>query len=179
MNEKPVKDKISFGVREFFSLFFRILLGLIFIYASYSKILNPYSFYRATLEYELLPLFAVPVFSIILPWIEMFTGLCLIFGALYRSSNLIFFVMLVVFEMGIIINLLRGRNMDCGCGLPLDLIGISEKLTWMTVLRDSVFIFMSAYLVFLSKPRFTLDRLLLRRKSAKKLAQSTDKPETS
>lgn len=178
MSETTVKDKKTFGVREFFSLFFRILIGLIFIYASYSKILNPYSFYRATLEYELLPLFAVPFFSIILPWIEMFTGLCLIFGALYRSSNLIFFVMLVAFEIGIIINLLRGRDMDCGCGLPLDLIGISEKLTWMTVWRDSVFIFMSAYLVFFSKPRFTLDSMLLRRKTAKELAQPSDKPET-
>ncbi len=167
MSDRPVKNNKTFGTREFFSLFFRILIGLIFIYASFSKILNPYAFYRATLEYELIPIVVVPFFSIILPWIEMFAGLCLVFGALYRSSNLILFVMLVIFEIGIIINLLRGRAMDCGCGLPLDLIGISEKLTWMTVWRDSIFIFMSAYLMFFSKPRFTLDGLLLRRKNPK------------
>ena len=167
MNDKPVKNIKTFGIREFFSLFFRILIGLIFIYASYSKILNPYAFYRATLEYELLPIFLVPLFSIILPWVEMFAGLCLVFGALYRSSNFILFVMLIAFEIGIIINLLRGRSMDCGCGLPLDLIGISEKLTWLTVWRDSIFIFMSAYLMFFSKPRFTLDGLLQSRKNRK------------
>lgn len=166
MNDKPVKNKKAFGIWEFLSLFFRILIGLMFIYASYSKILNPYSFYRATLEYDLLPIVVVPLFSIILPWVEMAAGLFLAFGAFYRSSNLILFVLLLVFEFGIIINLFRGSDMDCGCGLPLDLLGVSEKLTWMTVLRDSVFIFMSAYLVFLSKPRFTLDGLFGRFKKS-------------
>jgi putative oxidoreductase len=150
----------GFGIREFISLVLRWFVGYMFISAAIEKILNPEGFYYVLREYQMLPDSLEPAVAILLPWVEVVAGVLLVLGAFYRSSGLAILVMMVVFEVAIIYNLIVGNNLeDCGCGLPLDFLGIEEKVTWGTVGRDMVFLLMAVEITFWSKPRFALDQV--------------------
>ena len=161
MNE-PVKKISKFGIREFISFVFRLLLGLLFVYASIDKIIYPYSFQTGLHEYELIPKILEPTLSIIIPWAELIAGACLILGLFYRSSGLILLVLLLAFEYGIVVNIIRGKDMECHC-FNLDFLGISDKLSWGTAVRDLIFIIMALETAFLSRPRIALDQWLLKK----------------
>jgi uncharacterized membrane protein YphA (DoxX/SURF4 family) len=146
-------------IREVVSFVIRFLIGTLFVYAAIDKIIYPYAFYRNLQEYEILPRMLEPIFSVLIPWAELIAGACLILGMFYRSSGLILLALLVGFEAGIIVNLIRGKEMDCHC-FNLDFLGISDKLTWTTAFRDIIFILMAMETVFWSRPRLALDQLV-------------------
>lgn len=93
----------------------RILLGVIFIYASIHKILEPAAFAKVIYGYYLFPGFSINLIAIILPFIEFFCGLCLVAGLFPVSSAIITAGMLFSFIVAISINLVRGHEFDCGC----------------------------------------------------------------
>jgi len=93
----------------------RWILGLTFIYASYSKILAPADFAKIVYGYELFPNAVINPIAIILPYIELVAGLALILGIYPRSAALIINAMLVAFIIVLSINLIRGHEFDCGC----------------------------------------------------------------
>jgi uncharacterized membrane protein YphA (DoxX/SURF4 family) len=93
----------------------RLLLGAVFVYASWDKIQHPAAFAKQVYNYQLLPVVPSNLFAMTLPWIELFAGLALIIGALKSESSLLLSVLLVVFIGAISVNLYRGVNLDCGC----------------------------------------------------------------
>lgn len=93
----------------------RWLLGLVFLYACFHKILDPSAFAKIIYGYQLLPGFLINVTAIILPFVELFAGVCLIVGILPRPAAIIINGMLAVFIIAISINLARGHAFDCGC----------------------------------------------------------------
>ena len=170
MNE-PAKKISKFGFREFISLVFRLLLGLLFVYASIDKIRYPYSFQTGLHEYQLLPPIIEPALSILIPWAEFIAGVCLLLGLFYRSSGLILLVLLIAFEYGMVVNILRGKDMECHC-FNLDFLGISDKLSWGTAVRDLILILMAYETAFLSHPRISLDQWLDNRRIRSKKTPS-------
>ena len=137
-------------------------MGVMFIYASYEKILLPEGFLKAVAAYNILPYQVGPFVAIVLPWIELVIGLFLVLGLFIRPSGLIVFGLMLVFELAIIINLAQGNDIDCGC-FNMDFLGFSGKITWLTVLRDMIFVVMAAEITFWSKPRFALDQIINRK----------------
>ncbi len=93
----------------------RWILGLIFVYASYHKIINPPHFAKIIYGYYLFPALSINLLAIILPFLELFCGAALILGIYPRSAVLILNVMLFAFITAITINLIRGHEFDCGC----------------------------------------------------------------
>ena len=93
----------------------RWILGLTFIYASYHKILAPADFAKIVYGYDLFPTGTINLIAIVLPFIEIITGLALILGIYPRSAALIINGMLVAFIIVLAINLIRGHEFDCGC----------------------------------------------------------------
>ncbi|MEO8215645.1 MAG: MauE/DoxX family redox-associated membrane protein [Acidobacteriota bacterium] len=93
----------------------QLALGVIFIAAALPKIVDPPSFAHMVYNYRLLPGAAINLFALILPWIELLTGLCLALGIWKRTAVFIVAAMLIVFIAGISINLARGNAIDCGC----------------------------------------------------------------
>jgi putative oxidoreductase len=93
----------------------RLIVGLIFIYASIDKIKHPEQFARIVYNYKILPHFAINLFAIILPWLELVCGLFLVFGIMTRSSSLVISILLVLFIIALSINLFRGVDLGCGC----------------------------------------------------------------
>ena len=98
-----------------FELAARWILGLTFIYASYSKILAPADFAKIVYGYDLFASEIINLIAITLPFIELVAGLALILGVYPRSAALIINGMLVAFIIVLSINLIRGHEFDCGC----------------------------------------------------------------
>lgn len=124
----------------------RILIGGILIYASIDKIYDPGGFARAIDNYHIIPFGFENIMAIILPWLELIVGLCLIFGLFIDGAAFLVIVMMVIFISAITFAILSGYNIECGCGLkPGELVGVQkiiEDLTylilaWMIIKRPN------------------------------------------
>lgn len=96
----------------------QIALGVIFVVAALPKIADPPSFAHMVYNYRLLPAGLINFTSLVLPWVELLTGLALILGVWTRPARAIIAAMLLVFIIGIAFNLARGNAIDCGCFDP-------------------------------------------------------------
>jgi len=93
----------------------RVMLGATFIYASYHKIIAPAEFAKLIYGYDLFPPETINLIAIIVPFVELITGIALIIGFYPQSAALILNAMLVFFILIISINRIRGHEFDCGC----------------------------------------------------------------
>jgi putative oxidoreductase len=94
-----------------------IVLGGLFVYAGFQKLLHPFEFAEAVMAYQMLPESLLGVVVAVLPWVEVAAGLCLAVGLKPRSCLLILSGLMAAFLVLILITLARGLNIDCGCGL--------------------------------------------------------------
>lgn len=93
----------------------RVVLGFIFLYAGMEKIADPEGFARAISNYKLVPFSISNIIAVTLPWIEVVTGILIIFGIMVKENAFIVTSLLAIFTIAIIISLFRGLNIDCGC----------------------------------------------------------------
>ena len=93
----------------------RIILGIVFIYASIDKIIDPDLFSDTIDNYHITPFYLSNLVALIIPWIELVIGLCLIFGIFLNGASFIAIVLLVFFIFIIFQAIVRGINIDCGC----------------------------------------------------------------
>ncbi|MCG6912395.1 DoxX family membrane protein [bacterium BMS3Abin03] len=111
-----IKTKMKSLINNKYLLFlFRIVLAMIFIYAGMEKISDTNGFSISINNYKILPLFLVNIFAITLPWLELTTGILLLFGIKVKENSFIISVLLIIFIIAISISLIRGLNIDCGC----------------------------------------------------------------
>lgn len=108
----------------------RLLVGGVFIYASWDKLLQPDGFAQAIYHYRLVPLSLLHPLALLLPMTELVLGLGLILGVLRRGAALLAAFLTVVFLVAIGTALARGLDISCGCfhtdgghGVGLDLFG--------------------------------------------------------
>ena len=134
-------------IHPIFILIIRVILGCIFIYGSYDKILDPGKFARDIANYHIIPLGFENSIAIILPWLELLIGLGLIAGIMVDGSAVISGGLLMIFIVLILQAILRGFNIECGCGLKE-----GEMVGWSKILENIVFLGAS-YLVFQQKNR--------------------------
>jgi uncharacterized membrane protein YphA (DoxX/SURF4 family) len=128
------------GQKGFFSLYersfyliLRIVLGAVFIWASWNKILEPQSFAQIIYNYQILPAVMVNPVALLLPWVEAVCGICLISGYLVKGSVLIVDMLMIIFIMALTFNVYRGVDVACGCFSVSDQ---GEKITYLKVVRD-------------------------------------------
>ena len=121
----------------------RWILGLIFIYAGYHKIIAPQEFAKLVYGYGLFPNELINLIAIILPFIELLTGLLLIGGKCIHSATLMIITLLILFIVLISINLIRGYEFDCGCFTANDFF--SSKTPWKTLTRDAALLLLGGY----------------------------------
>lgn len=143
-------DKQRKYLLRFFYTTARWILGGIFIYASYDKILHPAAFAEIIYRYQLFPDVLINLIAIILPWLELIMGLFLIAGVWMSGTVVWSNVLLISYIGALVFNLYRGLDIHCGCfstteGSPIDI---------RTVLWDTAFLALSLFLlVVVFRPR--------------------------
>ncbi len=127
----------------------RCCIGVLFVYASFHKIAEPGHFAKIIDGYQLFPKNLINIMTITIPFIELFSGIALIFGCYLRGATFIINFMLTVFIIILIINFSRDHVFDCGC-----LAFGGPKGQWVTaqlLLRDiiclaaGIYIFICSY----------------------------------
>ena len=97
------------------TLALRLAAGVLLIYASYDKLLDPQPFADAVDDYRILPLALVDFTAVVLPWVELVAGLCLITGLGTPGAGLVAAVLAAVYTGALVSALLRGLEIGCGC----------------------------------------------------------------
>ena len=123
----------------------RFILGVVFIYASIDKIINPGDFAKIVGNYHVLPFGLENFVAITLPWIELIAGLCLIIGVMVDGANILVILMNIVFIFAITQALARGISVECGCFSVTSESGSAIGIK--TILRDIGYLFL-AYIVY-------------------------------
>lgn len=93
----------------------RLILGALFIYASYDKAINPLGFAQIMHNYRVAPPSLINIASVMLPWIELLAGVLLIIGCKARGANLLIIGLLVFYIVLLTVTMIRGINVSCGC----------------------------------------------------------------
>jgi len=140
----------------------RLVLGGIFVYAGFSKLLMPNThlwpmfvlkfsmsmnlstFAQQVESYKLISPEASQTVAHVLPFVEIVLGLLLLIGWQLRIWASVVTVIMVGFLTVVTRAYLLHMDINCGC------FGTPEKLTGMTVLRDSVFVALALVMTILA-----------------------------
>ncbi len=93
----------------------QIALGIFFVVAALPKLADPPSFAHMVYNYRLLPGPLVNLFALVLPWLELLSGVALLLGVWSRTGAAVLGVLVLLFVAAISVNLLRGNAIECGC----------------------------------------------------------------
>jgi len=126
----------------------RWILGLTFIYASFHKIVSPADFAKIVYGYDLFPAVFINLIAIIIPYLELITGLALVIGVYPRSAAIIINGLLVVYIVVLTINLIRGHEFDCGCFAPGQ-VGYTSS-SEVTLVRDIIYFVLGLQIILYS-----------------------------
>jgi len=120
----------------------RAVLGIIFIYAGFAKLLDPKAFAKIIAQYDIIPEVLLPPVAVGLPAVELLAGIGLILNI--RGSLSVIFSLLVVFVSVLGYGLLNHLNVDCGCFSEEELRGFSTLR--IAFYRDLVMIAAASYI---------------------------------
>ena len=149
------------GAGDYVVLFARLVLAAVFIYAALQKIGRPLAFADEIRMYRILglgpPLY---IMAIVLPWIELFSGLAILSGCMMRGAALILVVLNAVFIVAVAFRthgVMVEQNLsffkvyfDCGCGF-------GATYAWKKLLEDMIFLGLAATILVSSSYRFALN----------------------
>jgi len=140
---------------------FKILIGLVFILSSVTKVFEPAEFSKSIGSYKMVPeIFLYPM-AVVIPWLQLICGILMILDVYSKSTALILSGLLGVYTIAITQAWLRGFDMDCGC---FDLmIGLPDKVGIFAIIRDLVMLGMTACIFFFSEDKISFHGLFKRR----------------
>lgn len=137
------------------ALIIRVTVGIVFVYASLDKIIDPAGFAKAVNNYHILPNDIISIFALFLPWAELLCGAALILGLATRASAQILTVMTVMFIVAIVSALVRGLNIDCGC---FSTSSKARNLGFSTLAADLGLLALAVYVWIVGAGRWTFVR---------------------
>ena len=127
----------------------RLVLGAVFLYACWEKILDPAGFAKVIQNYQILPSHLVGPMALVLPWMELVCGISLIVHRWTKGAALVVTALMLVFMTALGINMVRGVDISCGC------FTLTEEATpsmWRYMLRDIVLLAMSVWVLLYNWP---------------------------
>jgi uncharacterized membrane protein YphA (DoxX/SURF4 family) len=123
----------------------RFILGGVFVYASFDKILHPAAFSEALYNYQILPDELINLTAIVLPFLELVLGIFLIINFWMPGTVVMCNLLLTTFIVALLFNMARGLNINCGC---FSTTAVESSMNVLTVLRDTSFLVISGYLLY-------------------------------
>jgi uncharacterized membrane protein YphA (DoxX/SURF4 family) len=134
----------------------RFALAIVFLLAGVAKLPRRREFTEAVLGYGLVPPRIGRLVGRWLPPVELGAAILLILGLATEVVVGLIGVLLAGFSMAIVVNLVRGRAIDCGCyGVVAE-----RRITWLTVGRNAVPIAMAALVAAVAPTALSIDELL-------------------
>lgn len=126
-----------FGDEALGTTLLRVACGFVLVGASLDKVGDAAGFYGTIREcYFFLPTALQPLIAVVVPWVELFTGLCLLSRTHWRPAALVFCALMAAYTLAVAWDALQGVDCNCGC---FDKTA-KEKLGVWTVLRDLFFL---------------------------------------
>ena len=148
------------SIRDIVIALLRIILGVVFIFASIEKIADPGAFASAISSYRVVSSGPALLIATILPWIELLCGFGLLVGLFVRGSALLVLIMLTVFTVAVLSALWRGMDISCGCYSQDPTAG---RIGWRKLGENAVLITIAFVLLLQSTHGLTLERFIQRR----------------
>jgi uncharacterized membrane protein YphA (DoxX/SURF4 family) len=120
----------------------RIALGLVFVVAGITKLVDPKAFAKVLSMYDIIPEQFLPLVAIGLPLTEILAGLGLIF--IIRGSLAVIGGLLILFITVLSYGVFNNLDINCGCSIPWE----SEKHASLksALYRDSIMVGIVIYL---------------------------------
>ena len=115
----------------------RLILAGVFIFASIDKIMNPQAFAQIVFLYKVLPGSMINLVALVLPWVELSAGACLLMNRWMPGATSIVTLLMIIFMGVILFNLARGLDISCGC---FSTDSDDSPMTGLTFLRDIIFL---------------------------------------
>lgn len=147
--------------KEFIAVL-RVLLGAVFVYSAWDKVLHPERFAIAVRAYEILPQSLTNVYALALAWAELLTGLLLVLGLYTRKAAAAILMLLLVFIVAIATTVVRGMVIDCGCFSNEG----GAKTGYLLILRNLFLIAAALMVMRFENGFFALSRFASRRPRA-------------
>ncbi len=143
------RERLAHG----FVLAVRIGLGCLFLYSSLPKIRQPYDFLSSIYKYELVGPKLGLLIAMVLPWVELFVGVCLL-GSIFVGGALLVSVALgAIFTFVVGSALYRGLEINCGCFSASTV----EQIGYSTLIRACMIALISvaAYIATISRRSYS------------------------
>lgn len=109
------------------------ILAVTFSASAIAKFRHPRSFHLAVLDYRILTGMPARFFARIIPAAELIAACLLLAGFALRLAALIYVLLLSMFLFGILVNIARGRRIDCHCFGRRS----RREVGWPLVVQDS------------------------------------------
>jgi len=141
---RPLAEKVAVASRW--------LLGAVFVYMGFNKVMDPVGFLKLVEQYHFVgqPVL-LNLIAAVLPWFEIFCGLLLLTGIGVRGAALLLIAMLVPFTILVALRAhalataagtsLWAVKFDCGCGT-------GEVLIWHKLIENPLMILLAGWLAF-------------------------------
>jgi uncharacterized membrane protein YphA (DoxX/SURF4 family) len=113
-----------------FTFVVRVALGCMFLYSALPKIRQPYDFLSTVYSYELVGPKLGLLVAMVLPWLELLVGICLLGGIFVSGALLASAGMAAMFAFVLGWALYQGMRISCGC-----FGGGSAPIGYLTLLR--------------------------------------------
>jgi len=150
---------ITWCTSPLLSFLFRLLLAALFLYAGFVKAADPHGFALALYNYHLLPGWMINPVAIILPWVELMVGMFLLVGLWTQGGALLASGLLGVFACALVMNLIRGLDIACGC---FSTSTSAEPITWLYLVRDLALLGMGVHIFLFDRGIASLVRAIRR-----------------
>lgn len=107
---------MSLGLKLYrFSILIRVLIGILFIYSSIPKIIDPIGFAMSIENYRILPPFLIKPCAYLLSYIILLLGIFLVFGFYKKITIKASLFLLFLFIIALTSTIVRGIDIECGC----------------------------------------------------------------
>ena len=93
----------------------RVVLGGVLFYSGFQKLDEPFAFQQALSNYDLLPIWAEFPLALLISWLEVVSGVCLISGVFVTLAASIAVGLTLGFGFFVSSALVRGLDVECGC----------------------------------------------------------------
>ena len=151
-------------IHRYIACALRLYIAFVFISACLHKIANPYAFAVDIATYQFLPLIFINLLAIVLPYVELGSGVMLAIGYKPRAAALMTSGMMVMFMIALTFALVNDLNISCGC-FASGAAAASDPISPLTMLRDSIWLLMSLYIVIFDRQPISIKSIFTKIKN--------------